>query len=57
MPTREARMEIRLTKQEKRILKSKSAKLGMSVAEYARTMLIHSDDACIGNRSASSFAG
>lgn len=47
MPIREARMEIRLTKQEKQILKQKAARFGMSVAEYVRAVLIHSDDACI----------
>lgn len=28
-------------------MKQKAAKSGMSVSEYARTLLIHSDDACI----------
>lgn len=44
---RETAVLIRLSEREKRTLKRKAAKNGMTVSEYARTLLINSDDATI----------
>lgn len=43
MDNKTHRFELRLTSKEKRILERKARKLGMSVSEYVRTALIHSD--------------
>ena len=42
-----ARVEVRMTESEKEALKQKAAKNGMTVSEYARTLLVNSDDATI----------
>lgn len=44
---RETAVLIRLSEREKRTLKRKAAKNGMTVSEYARTLLANSDDATI----------
>lgn len=44
---RETAVLIRLSEREKRTLKRKAANYGMMVSEYARTLLIHSDDVTI----------
>ena len=44
---RETAVLIRLSEREKRTLKRKAANYGMTVSEYARTLLIHSDDVTI----------
>ena len=41
------RVEVRMTEHEKETLKRKAAKNGMTVSEYARTLLANSDDATI----------
>lgn len=41
------RVEVRMTEREKETLKRKAAKNGMTVSEYARTLLANSDDATI----------
>lgn len=47
MQKKEARVEVRMTDREKKTLKRKVAKYEMTVSEYARTLLIHSDDVTI----------
>lgn len=47
MRRKAARVEVRMTEREKEILKRKAAKNGMTVSEYARTLLANSDDATI----------
>lgn len=47
MQKKEARVEVRMTDREKKTLKRKAAKYKMTVSEYARTLLIHSDDVTI----------
>lgn len=47
MRRKEARVEVRMTEHEKEALKRKAAKNGMTVSEYARTLLANSDDATI----------
>lgn len=47
MAKRETAVLIRLSEREKRTLKRKAANYGMTVSEYARTLLIHSDDVTI----------
>ena len=47
MQNKEARVEVRMTDREKKTLKRKAAKYEMTVSEYARTLLIHSDDVTI----------
>ena len=47
MRRKEARVEVRMTEHEKGALKRKAAKNGMTVSEYARTLLANSDDATI----------
>lgn len=47
MQKKEARVEVRMTDREKKTLKRKAAKCEMTVSEYARTLLIHSDDVTI----------
>lgn len=47
MRRKEARVEVRMTEREKEALKRKAAKNGMTVSEYARTLLVNSDDATI----------
>lgn len=47
MQKKEARVEVRMTDREKKTLKRKAAKYEMTVSEYARTLLINSDDATI----------
>lgn len=44
---RETAVLIRLSEREKRTLKRKAANYGMAVSDYARTLLINSDDATI----------
>ena len=44
MQKKEARVEVRMTDREKKTLKRKAAKYEMTVSEYARTLLIHSDE-------------
>lgn len=44
---RETAVLIRLSEREKRTLKRKAANYGMTVSEYARTLLANSDDATI----------
>lgn len=44
---RETAVLIRLSEREKRTLKRKATFYGMTVSEYARTLLIHSDDVTI----------
>lgn len=44
---RETAVLIRLSGREKRTLKRKAANYGMTVSDYARTLLINSDDATI----------
>ena len=44
MRRKEARVEVRMTEHEKEALKRKAAKNGMTVSEYARTLLANSDD-------------
>lgn len=44
---RETAVLIRLSEREKRTLKRKAANYGMRVSDYARTLLINSDDATI----------
>ena len=44
---RETAVLIRLSEREKRTLKRKAAKNGMTVSEYARTLLANSDDVTI----------
>ena len=44
---RETAVLIRLSEREKRTLKRKAANYGMMVSDYARTLLINSDDATI----------
>ena len=44
---RETAVLIRLSEREKRTLKRKAANCGMTVSDYARTLLINSDDATI----------
>ena len=44
---RETAVLIRLSEREKRTLKRKAANYGMTVSEYTRTLLIHSDDVTI----------
>lgn len=44
---RETAVLVRLSEREKRTLKRKAAKNGMTVSEYARTLLANSDDATI----------
>ena len=47
MRRKEARVEVRMTEHEKEALKRKAANYGMTVSDYARTLLINSDDATI----------
>ena len=47
MQRKEARVEVRMTEREKETLKRKAAKSGMTVSDYARTLLVNSDDATI----------
>lgn len=47
MRRKEARVEVRMTEHEKEALKRKAAKNGMTVSDYARTLLANSDDATI----------
>ena len=47
MQKKEARVEVRMTDREKKTLKRKAANYEMTVSEYARTLLIHSDDVTI----------
>lgn len=47
MAKKETAVLIRLTEREKKTLKRKAANYGMTVSEYARTLLINSDDATI----------
>lgn len=47
MRRKAARVEVRMTEREKETLKRKAAKNGMTVSEYARTLLANSDDATI----------
>lgn len=47
MQKKEARVEVRMTDREKKTLRRKAAKYEMTVSEYARTLLIHSDDVTI----------
>lgn len=47
MARKETAVLIRLTDREKKLLKKKAARYGMTVSGYARTLLIHSDDASI----------
>ena len=47
MAKRETAVLIRLSEREKRTLKRKAANYGMTVSDYARTLLINSDDATI----------
>lgn len=47
MRRKEARVEVRMTEHEKEALRRKAAKNGMTVSEYARTLLANSDDATI----------
>lgn len=47
MQTRNTAILIRLTEQERNVLKRKAAETGMSVSDYVRTLAIHSDDASI----------
>ena len=47
MARRETAVLIRLSEREKKTLKRKAANYGMTVSEYARTLLINSDDATI----------
>ena len=47
MQKKEARVEVRMTDREKKTLKRKAAKYEMTVSEYPRTLLIHSDDVTI----------
>lgn len=47
MRRKEARVEVRMTEHEKEALERKAAKNGMTVSEYARTLLANSDDATI----------
>ena len=47
MQKKEARVEVRMTDREKKTLKRKAAKYEMTISEYARTLLIHSDDVTI----------
>lgn len=47
MQKKEARVEVRMTDRDKKTLKRKAAKYEMTVSEYARTLLIHSDDVTI----------
>ena len=44
---RETAVLIRLSEREKRTLKRKAANYGMTVSDYARTLLIKSDEATI----------
>ena len=47
MARRETAVLIRLSEREKKTLKRKAANYGMTVSDYARTLLINSDDATI----------
>lgn len=47
MRTKTERIFVRVTEDEKRKLKRKARENGMSVSDYARTLLVHSDDASI----------
>ena len=47
MQSRNTAILIRLTEQERKVLKRKAAEIGMSVSDYVRTLAIHSDDASI----------
>ena len=44
MSKKEKNILIRVTDKEREIIKRKAAKLGMTVSEYVRTTLIHSDN-------------
>lgn len=44
MSKKERNILIRVTDKEREIIKRKAAKLGMTVSEYVRTALIHSDN-------------
>lgn len=44
MSKREKNILIRVTDKEREIIKRKAARLGMTVSEYVRTTLIHSDN-------------
>ncbi len=44
MENREIWLKVRVTDEEREIIKRKAAKLGMTVSEYVRTALIHSDN-------------
>lgn len=44
MGNREIWLKVRVTDKEREIIKRKAAKLGMTVSEYVRTALIHSDN-------------
>lgn len=44
MSKREIWLKVRVTDKEREIIKRKAARLGMTVSEYVRTALIHSDN-------------
>lgn len=44
MGKKEKYILVRVTEKERKIIKRKAAKLGMTVSEYVRTALIHSDN-------------
>lgn len=44
MSNRDIWLKVRVTNKEREIIKRKAAKLGMTVSEYVRTTLIHSDN-------------
>lgn len=47
MNNKSMRFELRLTSGEKSVLRRKAQKAGLSVSEYVRQMLVHSDDTAI----------
>ena len=47
MARKETAVLIRLTDREKKLLKKKASRCGMTVSDYARTLLIYSDDVSI----------
>lgn len=47
MQSRNTAILIRLTEQERNVLKRKAAETGMNVSDYVRTLAIHSDDVSI----------
>ena len=44
MSNRDIWLKVRVTNKEREIIKRKAAKLGMTVSDYVRTALIHSDN-------------